>query len=173
MGRKLRQLEFLRNALRKHGKTDQCLLWPYSTRGQMGYGQVPIGNGKADSVHRVAWRELHGEIPEGKDVMHTCDTPRCFAEKHLVLGTRLDNMQDAAKKGRIPGPGKLVAGEKNGRAVLTPAQVMKIRERHAQGWGLRPLARSFGVGRTTVQKIIQGKLWSHLPAVEKESSAPS
>jgi len=173
MGRRLKQLEYLRDAVRKHGKTDACLLWPYSTRGQMGYGQVPIGNGKADSVHRVAWRQLHGDIPKGKDVMHTCDTPRCFAEVHLVLGTKFDNMQDASRKGRLPGPGDAVAGGKNGRAVLTQAKVMKILERHAEGWGLRPLARSFGVGRTTVQKIIQGKLWPHLPRPNIEKQVTS
>lgn len=33
------------------------------------------------------------------DVLHTCDTPRCFNPAHLYSGDQSDNMQDAVRRG--------------------------------------------------------------------------
>jgi len=163
--RPLKQLTWLKEQVTKHWNSDECLLWPHSTRGP-GYGQVPIGNGRADYAHVVAWKFAHpGQvIPKGMDVMHSekCISRRCFNQNHLTLGTRQQNMDTAKKLGHTKGPEGCHAGKKNGRAKLTEAAVLRIRELYAEGMSQRKIARIMGVVRGTVQFIVTGKNWSHL-----------
>ncbi len=79
-------------------KTDGCWLW----RGhcdRLGYGQFWLGPGHT-SAHRAAWILTNGFIPDGLNVLHTCDNCRCVRPGHLFLGTHLDNMRDMVTKGR-------------------------------------------------------------------------
>lgn len=64
-----------------------------------GYGQRWV-NGKAQYVHRLAWEEAHGPIPEGMRVLHRCDNPPCYRLDHLFLGTSKVNTEDMIAKGR-------------------------------------------------------------------------
>lgn len=66
-----------------------------------GYGRIEI-NGQKVAVHRLVWELLHGEIPEGKVVAHTCDVRSCCNPDHLFLATQSENMIDAVKKNRAP-----------------------------------------------------------------------
>lgn len=54
-------------------------------------------------VHRWVWEQIHGPIPPGLMVLHTCDTPACFLLEHLYLGTNSDNMRDRSARGRDHG----------------------------------------------------------------------
>lgn len=78
-------------------KTDTCWLWRSDKviRGSL------VVRGTRVAAYRIAWELEHGPIPDGLWVLHKCDTPRCVRPDHLFLGTRTDNMQDAAKKGRL------------------------------------------------------------------------
>lgn len=53
---------------------------------------------------RREWHKLRGPIPEGLEVCHTCDNPRCKNPEHWFLGNRSDNMKDCYKKGRLKTP---------------------------------------------------------------------
>ena len=95
------------------------------------------------------------------DVLHRCDTPPCCNPFHLFLGTQADNNADMVSKNRnVP-----VRGSKNNKAKLTEEMVRQIRERSKQIKGkprVATLAADFGVGETTINKIIYGQTWRHL-----------
>lgn len=46
---------------------------------------------------------------------------------------------------------------------LTAADVTAIRTRHARGETVTEIARSYGLSRTPIQKILMGKSWRHVP----------
>jgi hypothetical protein len=53
-----------------------------------GYGMLtvmlPVGK-RQRTVHRLAWKAAHGEIPHGKQVRHRCGNRACINVEHLEL----------------------------------------------------------------------------------------
>lgn len=138
-----------------------CLIWD-GPRNNYDYG---ILNVRSDSflVHRYVWERDNGPIPPGKEVLHACDTPPCFALDHLRVGTRGDNMADARERGRT------ARGSRNGRATLTEEQVMEIYE-IVTSPNCPPYAElvvRYGVQKSTFSNIKYGTLWSHLTGARR------
>lgn len=73
-------------------------------RGKRNYGQFCVGNGKKKLAHRYSYELKHGPVPPCLDVCHHCDNPPCVRPSHLFTGTRLQNMDDARRKGRLAKP---------------------------------------------------------------------
>jgi hypothetical protein len=83
----------------RSGRTRKgCRVW-LGARHSAGYGVVKRG-GEYVYLHRASYEHHHGPIPEGHEVMHTCDNPPCWEPGHLVAGTHGDNMADMHAKGR-------------------------------------------------------------------------
>jgi len=72
-----------------------CWIWTGALNNK-GYGNFCGGY-----AHRWSYQRFVGEIPDGLNVLHRCDTPSCVNPAHLRLGSQLDNMRDAKSKGRI------------------------------------------------------------------------
>lgn len=156
-----------------------CWLWTASTvpspRGP-GFerGQFSIA-GKPILAHRASYLMFKGEIPEGLEVCHRCDVPRCVNPDHLFVGTRSDNMQDMLAKGRSnaqrnPGGARAAGvkgglmntwakGERHGRAKLTAEDVTAIRTLIGERRRLVDIAAQFGVHVETIGRIKRGELW--------------
>lgn len=133
-------------------KTSKCWNWTGSTF-ENGYGVFTLRR-KAVRAHRFAWHVANGRpIPDGLVIMHSCDNRICVNPNHLSLGTPLENVQDRNAKGRT------ARGEKTAKAKLTSDQVRMIRE---DTRGHKPVAIEFGVARSLVQRIRQGKGWNHV-----------
>ncbi len=133
-------------------RTEGCWEWT-GPRVKQGYGKV---GSEASRTHRLAWTLTYGPIPAGLDVCHTCDNPPCCRPDHLRLGTRGENMRDAARKGRT------LQGERHPMSKLTSAQVYEIRARYALDPRPRTIAREYGVGRDVIHRIVRGTLWRSL-----------
>lgn len=120
-----------------------------------GHVQVKF-DGKRIMAHRMAWELVNGEIPKNMLVLHKCDVPSCVNVEHLFLGTVRDNMNDRGAKGRT------ARGDKVGTSKLSPSDVVTIKGRALRGESRRTIATDFGVSKTTIEKILDGKNWRHI-----------
>lgn len=140
----------------RRGGGDAC--WPWTQGTRNGYGRFYVGNKKYLEAHRVAYALMNGPIPEGVDVLHSCDNPPCCNPAHLSLGTHTDNMRDMESKGRSNHP----RGESHTEAKLTADQVRAIRYLHSTGLRLTTIAAQFGVTPTHAGNVAHRKNWRHL-----------
>ena len=136
-------------------KTDKCWLWQGANI--KGYGKLGIG-GQSYLAHRLSYMWNVGPIPDGLNVLHTCDTPPCVLPSHLFLGTQGDNLRDAASKGRTWRP----QGEIHGRSKLNDESIKEIRYLGRKGYSHRKIGKIFGIHNVTVGRILSGKAWGHL-----------
>lgn len=143
--------------LEKVDKSDAegCWLWTGS-RTEDGYGVMMI-DGRKEIASRVAYRIQRGAIPEGLNVLHSCDNPPCVRGSHLFTGTQVDNAVDMLSKGR----GNKASGEVHAAAKLTAEDVRTIRASHVHGrrGSLANLARRFGVSTPTIYGIVTRRKW--------------
>lgn len=144
-----------------------CWLWDGSFR-SVGYG-VMFLNGKHVAAHRASYSAFKEDPPEGLFVCHRCDVTACVNPDHLFLGTHLDNMEDAKKKGRFrSGPtGKPgMTGEQHPQAKLTTEQVVSIQRALATKEPISHIARRHNISRPNIYLIKDGKAWAHLQNTE-------
>ena len=136
-------------------RVGDCLVWTGVTQ-RFGYGRVGH-RGRLLFVHRLAWEDANGPIPNGLCVLHRCDNPACFNPNHLFLGTLADNNRDRDEKGRS------AKGSGNGFAKLDEEQVSEIKVRLASGETQASLAMEFAVNYRTISTIAVGRAWKHVP----------
>lgn len=135
----------------RHGP-DECWVWVGGAGPDGRYGFFFDGQRVVRS-HRWAFERWVQALEPGQVVMHTCDNDKCVNVAHLRAGTQLENIADMKAKGRA----RARKGEANGFARLTNAQAEEIRRRKADGVTQRALALEFGVGQSTVSRIVRGE----------------
>lgn len=127
---------------------ESCSVWT-GCCDKDGYGFLRV-LGKNVKAHRLAYELFVGEIPEGMNVCHTCDNPRCVKVAHLWLGTNSENQIDAARKGR------------NHSQKITIECVMRIREAVLFGAKGSWLAQIYGLSSGYITNIVKKKKWAHV-----------
>lgn len=140
-------------------KKTGCLEWQGAVINRVdrsrAYGVLRF-RGRNVLVHRLSWEVAYGPVPEGLNVLHRCDNPRCFNPDHLFLGTQADNLADCIAKGRCS------QGEGHYNSKLTEADVVTIRRMKASGSSYKTLREMFGVSQGVVQRVVAGKSWRHV-----------
>jgi len=134
------------------GGIDACHTWTgclYKGYGRIMHKRVSMG------AHVASWLLVHGPVPDGLLVCHSCDNRRCVNPRHLFLGTHADNTADMKKKERQ------ARGERNSHAKLTEDEVREIRVLRSQGFDRDALVLRFGVLRCAINAITRGHTWKH------------
>lgn len=152
--KRLRRRDFRARFWAKVRKTKTCWLFPCSPN-RDGYGRIRIDY-KLRKANRVAWELQVGPIPDGMQVLHTCDNRLCVRRSHLFLGTSLDNNKDCVSKKRHG------FGSRNGRAKLDEFKVIEIRRRIQAGETCKSLAKEFKVSPTRIGEAANKITWRHL-----------
>jgi hypothetical protein len=138
-------------------KTETCWLWQGACDVD-GYGKFA-----GMRAHRYAYNLVHGPIPEGLYVLHTCDVRNCVRDEHLWLGDTNANMADMVAKDRqAKGNLKQPRQQHKQRVDLTTEQVAQVRARWALGGtSTYKLGREFNVSPATVGNIVNSRSRVH------------
>jgi hypothetical protein len=163
----------------KIDRSGDCHLWT-ARRDSDGYGRFRPDGANTSEVpaHRVAFVLGGGTIPDGMQVLHTCDNPPCVRYDHLFIGTNADNMADRNRKGRARAgthkrarglrngrhthPERTARGEDNGWARWTPSEVRAIRAAFAAGESQGSIARRLGASQSGISAIVRRVTWAHI-----------
>ena len=135
-------------------ETTPCIEWT-GCKNNRGYGKRRVKK-KYVYAHRQAYEDVHGAIPNGLCVMHSCDNRSCVNVDHLSLGTHKDNTRDAVLKGRLS------RGSRHPSSKLSKEDVMEIRCLSDEGVVQREIASIFGVTREAISRIVTRKNWKVL-----------
>jgi hypothetical protein len=128
-----------------------------------GYKRVVIyrsGKAYGRTVHRLVMEAFRGPRPRGKQIAHADGYPPNCTLKNLSYKTPKGNAADTARHGRT------AIGDRNGMAKLANAHAAAIRRRALAGENYGKLAREFGVTKSTICLIKQGK--TYRDATEEE-----
>jgi hypothetical protein len=149
-------------------RQDGCWIWNGAKTGntERAYGVISIKSVRVAPmlVHRVVYESRFGPVPDGLDVCHSCDNRLCVNPDHLWTGTRKQNMQDCASKGRHwsqTGKYSPPKGSSHPMARINEDDVVEIRKLHSSGKSMAEIGRAFGVTKTSVWQIIRMKNWTH------------
>ncbi len=134
-----------------------CILWNAGGTAA-GYGTLHSDDCKKTIyAHRYAWERINGPIPEGLDILHSCDNPGCINPDHLTPGTHAQNMADSVSRDRH------ARGERNGHAKLSDKEILEIRTLYAEGKLFqKEIAAKFGIDQGHVSHIVNGQAWKHI-----------
>jgi hypothetical protein len=129
--------------------------WQSDGYGKLGDISPKTGRPTMRGAHVIAWEIANKRtVPEGMHVLHAqgCVNQRCVNPKHLRLGSRQENQDDAKAESRGCG-----------RRKLSPERALKIielRDRH--GVGTIQLAKRFGVSVTAIRDVLSGRSYGHV-----------
>ncbi|RWN33445.1 HNH endonuclease [Mesorhizobium sp.] len=137
-----------------------CWIWQ-KNRARNGYGTFAYGGGKNGRAHRVSYEVFNGPIPQGLDVCHRCDVRPCVNPAHLFVGTRSENILDAATKNRVSRTHQK-KGAEHPSAKLDDDRVGIILRMLKDGEPKARIARQFGVSDRVILLIDRGTLWPHV-----------
>lgn len=121
---------------------DDCWEWT-GAHIRKGYGMIRDANMENRLAHRVMYELFVGPIPEGMNICHICDNPKCVNPNHLYAATQSQNIQDAYSRNRM--------FYKQDKCLI-----MNIRSDRDSGMLLREISAKYSVPMTTVARYCKG-----------------
>jgi hypothetical protein len=118
-----------------------CWNWQRKINPQWGYGSTSQ-DGQTVLAHRAMYEAYKGQIPEGLELDHRCENPRCVNPDHLEPTTTAENVR------------------RSKRCKVTIAIANEIRARYAQGdISQHALARQYPLSQTMISHIVNNLAW--------------
>ncbi len=136
-----------------------CLLWPGALAKDGRYGTVSYLD-RTHRVHKLVYELGKGEwLPDGINVLHSCDTPLCIEPSHLFEGTTADNVADKVRKNRQ------AAGElcNHPHRILSEEDIPWIRDNYAAGVSVFELANKLTCSKSAIYYVLNRRTWKHVP----------
>ena len=138
------------------------ILSPYATgkgyRNNKGYMSIRI-KGKAKKVHRLVAEAFLPNPESLPQVNHKDGNTYNNCADNLEWCTAKDNVAHSVIMGLH------AVGENVKNSKLTAETVLKIRDLYKRGdseYGVKPLARRYGVSHATIRNIVNEKKWRHV-----------
>ena len=120
-----------------------------------------MAGGKRTFAYRWVWELVHGPIPDGMIVLHSCDNGGwpigCCNPDHMHLGSHQQNMDEMTDR------------ERHG---LPRTAVTAIRRLLEQGDTQQSVAEKFGVSRETVSAIATGRVYKRSARPQAANLSP-
>lgn len=138
----------MRLMLKKVALSEGCHNWLGCTTPD-GYPRVGRNGNHNLRGHRYFYEQLHGKIPKGLVVRHTCDNPLCLNPDHLILGTVDENVQDRSERART-----------NNHVSLE--QVEEIKKLRSLGLSQLKTANQVGCSQMFISKLERGQFKRYL-----------
>ena len=110
------------------------------------------------AVHRLVLEAFRGPCPAGYQARHLNGDPKDSRLANLVWGTPKENTGDQVRHGTRR------RGTRVYNAKLTETAVIEIRRK---GGSTLRLAREYGVGRSTIDRVLKGESWGHVDYKER------
>jgi hypothetical protein len=150
-------------SFQKNGRGHKAGL-EYTTLTQMrwkgGYSKVIIkldaGRQVKRFVHRLVLLAFAGPPLPGQEACHNNGDPTDSRIENLRWGTKTENGRDKVRHGTSP------KGVRSGRAKLTEADVVAIKQDIIVGLSGSKIAARFGVHPNSISWIRTGRGWSHV-----------
>lgn len=133
-----------------------CLVWQGGCSN--GHPSARV-NGKTQLVRRVIWEALRGQIPSGKVIRMTCETPLCINPDCMSLTTHQAIAKANGAMGLMSGVVRsaAIARAKQASALAINYDIVHtIRTSDATGVDL---AMQFGVSQNLISKVRTNKTW--------------
>jgi len=121
--------------------------------GYLTVGLHKDGKQYTKKVHQLVAAAFLGPCPEGQEVRHKNSNPSDNRADNLTYGTRSDNERDKIANGTSN------RGTGNGRAKLSPAEVLAIRN---DDRGRNEIAAEYNVSISTIYRIQTRQNWNHI-----------
>lgn len=99
-------------------------------------------------------------IPSDKWILHSCVNQRdCCNPAHLRLGTRLENVADMIRQGRVSNR----KGENSATSKFTNEHILALRAAHASGnYSRKELMEMFQISDHWLSDVTGRRAWTHI-----------
>lgn len=126
---------------------DQCWPWKGAVTTH-GYGNA-AHKGRNFGAHKLAYIFAGGHVPDGLEILHSCDNRLCCNPAHLGVGTKKDNAADKVARNRIPASNPMKLTAESARAIKA------ARGKASSG----QLAKQYGITQSYVFQLWRGTAW--------------